>query len=102
MYAKDPTYKVARYGGDELIIVLPYTDKEKAWNLAEQIRKGVEEKALPHMYSEAAKHVTISLGVNTVVPSDNVSIEEFIRNTDQALYKAKERRNCSVCAAYRP
>lgn len=99
VYANEPTYKVARYGGDELVVVLPHTDKENALSLAEQFRKGVEEKNVPHLYSDAAKHVTISLGINTIIPSDEVSIEEFIRNTDKALYKAKERRNCAVFAA---
>lgn len=67
-------------------------------NLAEQMRKGMEEKNIPHIGSAAADHITISLGVNTIITSDESSIDEFIRKTDNALYKAKERRNCSVFA----
>ena len=62
------------------------------------MRKAVEEKSVPHLYSNVSDHVTISLGINTIIPSDESSIDEFIRNTDKALYMAKERRNCSVFA----
>ncbi|HHY81650.1 MAG TPA: GGDEF domain-containing protein [Clostridiales bacterium] len=93
-YAKRSSDKVARYGGDEFVVLLPHTDKESALNLAEQMRKGVEEKSVPHLYSNVSDHVTISLGINTIIPSDESSIHEFISSTDKALYKAKERRNC--------
>jgi len=98
VYAKRSSDKVARYGGDEFVVLLPHTEKENALNLAEQMRKGVEEKSVPHLSSDVSKHVTISLGINTIIPSDESSIDEFIRNTDKALYMAKERRNCSVFA----
>jgi len=97
-YAKRSSDKVARYGGDEFVALLPHTDKEYALNLAEQMRKGVEEKSVPHLYSSVSDHVTISLGINTIIPSDESSIDEFINNTDKALYMAKKRRNCSVFA----
>jgi diguanylate cyclase (GGDEF)-like protein len=87
---------VARYGGEEFVIILPHLDKENAMLLAEQMRKGVEETAVPHLYSDVLGHVTISLGLNTIIPSDESSMDEFISNTDKALYKAKEIRNCYV------
>jgi len=89
---------VARYGGDEFVILLPHIDKEDALNLAERIRKEVEEKSLPHLCSNVSDHVSICLGINTIIPSDESSIDEFINNTDKALYIAKERRNCSAFA----
>jgi len=57
-----------------------------------------QEKLIPHWHSSVSDHVTISLGVNTIIPSDESSMEEFIRNTDKALYLAKKRRNCSAFA----
>jgi len=42
--------------------LLPHADKENALNLAEQMRKGVEDKTVPHLYSNVSGHVTISLG----------------------------------------
>ena len=73
---------VARYGGEEFVILLPYIEKEKAYELAERMRKRVKEL-----------NITISLGVNTIVPSDESSVKEFIKNTDKALYIAKNKRN---------
>lgn len=90
--------KVARYGGDEFIVLLPQTDKEGALRLAELMRAGVEERAVSSMHSKAPDHVTISLGINTIIPSDELSIDDFISDTDKALYMAKERRNYAVYA----
>jgi diguanylate cyclase (GGDEF)-like protein len=88
---------VARYGGEEFAIVLPHIEKEKALELAEQMRKRAEEMAVQHLHSDISDNITISMGVNTVIPTDELSIEGFINNTDNALYKAKESRNC-VCS----
>ncbi len=96
--AKPSSDIVGRIGGDEFAILLPRLDEENALKLAEQMRKGVEEIVVPHLYSDISGHVTISLGINTIIPSDELSINEFINNADKALYKAKERRNCSVSA----
>jgi len=80
------------------VVLLPHADKENTLILAKQMRKGVEEKSLPHLYSDVSDHVTISLGINTIIPTDESSIDEFISNTDKALYMAKKKRNCSVFA----
>ena len=98
VHAKRSSDKVARYGGDEFVILLPNTNKENALNLAEQMRKGVEEKSVPHLYSNVTDHVTISLGINTIIPSDESSIDEFLSSADKALYMAKRRCNCSALA----
>lgn len=90
---------VARYGGEEFAVILPYLDKENAYNLAEQMRKNVEKLNIEHAHSSATNCVTISIGVNTVIPSDKSSIEEFIRTTDKALYKAKEKNRNNVVIA---
>ncbi|MDD2503057.1 MAG: GGDEF domain-containing protein [Clostridia bacterium] len=97
--AKRSTDMVARLGGEEFVILLPHSNNENALKLAEQMRNGVEEAAVPHLYSDISDYVTISLGINTIIPSNESSIDEFINNADKALYKAKERRNCSVSAA---
>lgn len=92
-------YQTRALGGEEFVILLPHSDKENAFKLAEQMRKGVEEKAIPHLYSDISDHVIISLGVNSIIPSDESSIVKFMSHTDKALYKAKESRNCSVSTA---
>jgi diguanylate cyclase (GGDEF)-like protein len=90
---------VARYGGEEFAVILPYSDKENAYSLAEQMRRNVEKLNIEHAHSYTTGCVTISLGVNTVIPSDKSSIDEFIRTTDKALYKAKEKNRNNVVIA---
>jgi diguanylate cyclase (GGDEF)-like protein len=74
----------ARYGGEELAVVLPETDEEGAYGVAERIREAVRrsERGLP-------RRVTISVGVATA-PDDGTSAAELITAADQALYRSKE------------
>lgn len=94
-----PNDMVARLGGDEFIILLPNTDLEKAIAIGEKIRSKVEE----HGISESLRlvippSITISVGVKSMIPSEKTLIEDFLNETDKALYKAKERRNACEAA----
>lgn len=90
----------ARYGGEEFIVILPETDETGAKILGDRIRKGVEDFAIPHVTSETAKYVTVSVGVVTVYPSELVSPDQVLKLVDEALYSAKEKgRNCCVYSA---
>ena len=89
---------VARYGGEEFAVVLTHMEKESALKFAEQLRKRVEQLAIPHMYSSVSNYITISLGIYTVIPSDMLSIEQFIKTADEALYEAKKCRNKVISA----
>jgi len=84
---------VARYGGEEFAVILPHSEKTGALILAEQMRKSVEELAIPHGHSSISEILTISIGFYTVIPADETDIEEFIENADKALYRAKLTRN---------
>lgn len=85
---------VSRYGGEEFAIILPDIEKEMAMDLAEKIRREVEEMKVIHEYSIVSDYVTISLGLCTVIPTEESSVEEFIGYADEALYEAKkENRN---------
>ncbi len=85
---------VARYGGEEFAVILPDMVEADALELAEIMRKKIEELNISHLFSSACKYVTISLGVHSVIPSDEMSMEKFIKITDNALFKAKkENRN---------
>jgi diguanylate cyclase (GGDEF)-like protein len=83
----------ARYGGDEFAVILPHMNKDNALQFADQLRKKVLESAIPHPFSPVSPYLTISAGVQTLIPSDELSIEELIRTADQALYEAKEEYN---------
>jgi len=84
---------VARYGGEEFAVVLPHSEKKGALILAEQMRKKVEALEIPHGFPSVSDVLTISIGVYTVIPNDETDIEDFIENTDKALYRAKITRN---------
>ncbi len=89
-----PSDLAARYGGEEFACVLPDTSAEGAEELAEAIRVLTVDKAIPHTASPLASHVTLSIGVATLVPSSETSADELISLADQALYQAKsEGRN---------
>ncbi len=85
-----PADLAARYGGEEFVVVLPDTHSDGATHVAEMIKENVQSLRIPHAHSKAAPHVTISLGVATVVPNEHLLPEHLINAADQALYKAKE------------
>jgi two-component system chemotaxis family response regulator WspR len=82
--------KIARYGGEELVVVLPNTSGEGALTIAEELRAGVESLDLKHEYSNVADHVTISLGVASMLPTQGVPLSELVTMADEALYAAKD------------
>lgn len=80
---------VARYGGEEFVCVLPSTDEDGAQVVAEQFRNRIEELCIPHGFSSVADHLTLSLGIATMIPQFEESFSAIIVQADQALYKAK-------------
>ena len=86
----DTTGLTARYGGEEFIFLLPNTTLESACVLAEVARKGVEGLKIDHAGSDIAPHVTLSLGVSSVVPNDETRALDLIKAADDALYRSKE------------
>lgn len=93
-----PSDTPARYGGEEFACILPMTDHSGAMHIAEKIRIGIEKLQIAHLKSNAADHVTASLGVLTVNSSDTLlSPHELIETCDELLYQAKQQgRNQAV------
>lgn len=87
----------ARYGGEELGVLLPNTDAAGAMAVAEKIRVAINNLAIPHTGS-AAGVVTISAGVDAFVPAREQNKPlELIEAADSALYKAKAGGRNRVC-----
>jgi len=79
----------ARWGGEEFIGLLPSLDVHCAAEVAEQLRGNIASVIIPAI-NGAETSVTVSIGVNTVVPDADKDIEDFIEKADKALYKAKQ------------
>jgi diguanylate cyclase (GGDEF)-like protein len=92
--AKRPFDFAARYGGEEFVLVLYGPPDEYARTVPEQIRRDVLELAIPHAGSQAAKHVTVSVGLSLASAETTRSLTGAIQTADEALYQAKrEGRN---------
>ncbi|HEX8956409.1 MAG TPA: diguanylate cyclase, partial [Burkholderiaceae bacterium] len=91
-----PDEVVARFGGEEFIVILPYNSPEDAGAYGEWICRRVQELEIPHAFSHVAPHVTISVGATSRVPQEGDTMQTFVRAADEALYLAKSSgRNCS-------
>jgi len=86
----------ARWGGEEFVAVLPNTPLAGAIDVAEKIRVSIEEAAVPCPDGSTAR-VTVSIGINTLVPVQDSSLDAFISGADKALYVAKEAGRNRIC-----
>lgn len=90
--AKRPGDLIARYGGEELAVVLSDTDINDATAIAETLRKEVQALSIPHEGSALThKLVTVSAGVASMTPDRNSEPSEIVLQADAALYEAKRR-----------
>ena len=90
---------IARYGGEEFACLLPDTDLEGARVKAEQLRHAVQSLGIPHEASGTAPVVTISVGLETFIPTDELTPERLVAAADAQLYKAKHAGRNRVCCA---
>ena len=87
---KRPGDMAARYGGEEFCIIMPDTDQRGAMKLAEQIKQDVVSLNIPHQKSRITNHVTVSMGIASMVPGLQVTTSTLINAADKALYTAKK------------
>lgn len=87
---------VARFGGEEFVILMPATDVQGAYQVAERIRLYIKALKIPHLYSNGINIITVSIGV-AAQSGQQLNEADLLRHADKALYMAKDRgRNQSV------
>lgn len=81
--ARRPSDLAARYGGEELVLLMPNTDIDGAVAVGESLRAAVEKLK----FGEDA--LTISIGCHAMTPSNETSPQELVDQADAELYRAK-------------
>ncbi len=96
-FSRESDY-ICRYGGEEFSIILIQTSKEKSFDIAERLRKKIEEYPFPGADPDKPLRITISIGLATI-PQDASTKEELIANADKAMYIAKFSGKNKTCAS---
>ena len=96
--ATRPREFLARFGGEEFVLVLPETDAATAREVAERYRELIVQEQIPHEKSQVAPVLTVSLGVSTMVPTHNDEPLLFIEMVDRLLYQAKQAGRNRIAA----
>nr|WP_324256889.1 sensor domain-containing diguanylate cyclase [Cellvibrio fontiphilus] len=88
---------VARFGGEEFMLVLPESDADAAAAVAERCRKAIFKLQIAHAKSPISQLLSVSSGVGSIIPGVNDQLLDFINRVDRRLYLAKQNgRNCIV------
>lgn len=90
---------VARYGGEEFACVLPGTDLSGAVVIAEKMQERVRALGIEHSASDVDNVITISLGVATLTPTNDLEFQVLIEDADKQLYEAKKAGRARVCSS---
>ncbi len=85
----------ARYGGEEFVLILSETDEEGARRVANRIRQMVVGLKMVHEDSQHG-YITLSCGVSSVLPGEELSVDKLVKSADNALYLAKKHGRNAV------
>lgn len=91
-----PSDMIARYGGDEFAVLLPETDMEEAFSIAQRVRKAIHESLDTDAGSTIEPPITISVGIAEMKAGH--TLESLLNDADSALYRAKLQGRDRVCS----
>jgi diguanylate cyclase (GGDEF)-like protein len=89
-----PRDQAVRYGGEELLVILPDVGRDEALEVAERLREQISRMEVG-TFDGGTIQLTVSLGVAELGPDDLA--ETLLQRVDEALYRAKQRRDCVCC-----
>jgi len=89
---------LARFGGEEFVILLPEIDKERGRKVAEKLRRAIERADFPKGTTQPLGRITISLGLASF-PEDSSRSPDLLERADRALYTAKTLGRNQVAVA---
>ncbi len=88
---------LARFGGEEFILLLPNTPLNQAGQVAEKLRTSIQEVSIETPDGDAKICLTVSIGGVSVLAERSIALEALIEKADKALYRAKENGRNQVC-----
>ena len=92
-----PNDVVARFGGEELVAILPETDQSGAMQVAHKVLQQVQLLQIPHAGSGVARILSLSAGVAVSKPLQSLTPDALLGLADRALYEAKGSGRNRVC-----
>jgi diguanylate cyclase (GGDEF)-like protein len=87
---------VCRYGGEEFTVILPSTERQEAYQIAERLRTDIEKHAFLNEEILPQKKLTVSLGIGCF-PQDGATTSQLITASDKRLYEAKNIGKNKTC-----
>ncbi|MCD6526478.1 MAG: sensor domain-containing diguanylate cyclase [Desulfuromonas sp.] len=90
---------VARFAGDEFILILPQTDKSQALTLMQRMQKDLQRVPLAH--ADTLLPIALSYGIASLPDTEVLSPQQLVKKADQELYTHKRRNKVRAVASFK-